>query len=390
MKPNRIYLLALLPVLIALSTCSLPPYDEGLSLGLETAKKMVELGAIHETIGPLQAWGFDFRDREFFYMPNKGSVVPDDFMSGFVVSYQESFLDVSYVEYILGPPEDFLFHSGWGVDITNDDPDRFNFHVETIKWGPFLSFIRFDAEDYWNNQYFRIEWNSGFNVPDVLGTGPFPPYPAGHLRSYIHSNVFASDPAKNPTVVGASIWPLSDIIGYDDQNFFCRFDGSGLFAEVQFQTDTGTGLSVPSIILDDLDFNFPDYLENAFYYHNGNLNFSYLSYYSQTQRKYKNYRWDASGLLTPLVDMDRRIDAALSNGNLLSFENNRCYVYDSDGDKLYSFLLGGLHFCYETYVGGVPHVVFSLGAWLDYRDQEEDELYFTVYIFPTDRLEELQ
>jgi len=376
-------------IVVPLLTCSLPPYDEGLSLGLGTAKKMVELGAEHISVGPIWVWDFDFRDREYYFIPNKG-MINDDFRSGFIARVAERFFDLSYVEYL--PPDFYELWSGWGIDITNDDSNRLNFHAETIKWGPFLSFIRFDAKDYRNNQYFRIEWMPGnFDVPDVLSTGD----PEGHLRSFIHSNVFGSDPAKNPTIIGSSISPRPFPNPSDEQAFLCKFDVSGLFAEVVYNTDPVIGIAAHSIIRDDLDFSFPDKLENAFYYRNLFTDISYLSYYSNTQRKYKNYSWGPGmpANLKPLVKMDRRIDAVLTTGQLLSFENNRCYVYDGEGEKEYDFLLGGLHFCYEieTDLTGIPrrYLIFTLPAWLSLHDQE-DELYFNVYMFPTDRLSELQ
>jgi hypothetical protein len=279
------------------------------------------------------------------------------------------------------------------VDITNEDPNKLNFHAETVKWGPFLSFIRFDARDYLNSQYFLIEWNSGFSWPDVLGTGPPPPYPEGHLRSFINNDVYGGDLAKNPTILGASIWPQPMANPFDDHVFLCRFDGNGRYAEIRYQTDTANGLINPVVINDEIEFNFPDYFENAFYYRNGFADISYLSYYSETQRKYKNYRW-SPGLpvnIKPLIKMDRRIDAVLTTGQLLSFENNLCYVYNANGEKQFAFLLGGLHFCYEIDLDGSGryYLVFTIPAWLSLRDWEE-ELRFYVYAFPTDQLNELQ
>jgi hypothetical protein len=392
MRKSALKIAVLVLGFIPFLTCSLPPYDEGLSLGIETARKMADLGAMRVTVGPLWVWDFDFRNRDYYFMPGKG-FGPDDFKSGFIVSVDERSFDVSYVEYMMGPPEDFFYYRGWGSDITNADPNRLNFHAETVKWGPFLSFIRFDANNYDENWYFLLTWPPPF-PPDWQLTDQ-------HLQPFIHGDpeAFGGVVGKEPSIIGSSIWPRPQIDGFDEQVFFCRFDTTGLFAEVIYHTDPGGGIIPPpppptpsAIIRDDLDFNFPDYFENAFYYRDGFTDISYLSYYSETQRKFKNYRWGPGGpgaALTPLIKMDRRIDAALSNGTLLSFENNRCYVYNSDGEKLYDFLLGGLHFCYEIYFGGIPHVVFTLPAWLGLRNQQ-DELYFNVYALPTDLLSDLR
>ena len=393
MTRNLAKIIAFLLAFAPLLTCSLPPYDEGLSLGLGTAKKMVEMGAEHVTVGPIRQWYFDFRDREYFFIPNKGISI-EEFKNGFIASVDERFLDLSYVDYYPLPSDYYEVWFGWGRDITNDDSNKLNFHAETIKWGPFLSFVRFDSRDYRNNQYYRIEWMPGmFDAPDVLGTySDTPPVPEGHLRTFIHTNTFGSDPAKNPTIIGSSIFPRPSFDPSDEQAFLCKFDGSGLFAEVVSDTDPVNGIMPPWILRDNLDFNFPDDLKNAFYYRNIYTDISYLSYYSETQRKYKNYSWGPGmpANLKPLVKMDRRIDAVLTTGQLLGFQNNRCYVYDEQGNEQFDFLLGGLHFCYEIEFAPLGNcVVFTLPAWLSLRDGE-DELYFKVYIFPSDRLSELQ
>lgn len=416
MKKSWKKLLALLPTFIPLLTCTLPPYNEGLSLGRETARKMEELGAEQVTIGPLWVWEFDFRNREYYFMPNKAiggpPLDPNEFRNGFIVSVDERSFDLSYVEYMVGPPEDYYFHRGWGEGITNDDPDTNNYFAEPVKGtAPFtdpylLNFIRFDPDYPWNNQLRVIQWP----LP------PAPPPPEPHTWELHHSFIFISGLpnfgdfiydsyyakfgtylSEVPEVIGSSITAVDTPPPgpyFDDQYIFCRFPGSDYYAEFFYPTDPTKGIdaTAPTLDRDNLDFNFPDDVENGFYQHIDVLDLSFFSYYSKIQRKYKNYGWDAAGLLEPLVEMDRRIDAALTNGDLLSFEDNRCYVYNSHGEKQYDFLMGGLHFCYEIYLGGppgVPHTVFTLPAMQTVHDHD-DELYFYVYILPTDRLRELQ
>jgi hypothetical protein len=403
MKESRTKLLALLPALIPLLTCSLPPYNEGLSLGIETARKMAELGALEVTVGPVWVWDFDFRNREYYFMPNKAigglPLGPNEFKNGFIVSVDERSFDLSFVEYMGGPPDNYFFYRGWGEGIDNDDPDTNNYFAETVKGAaPFLlNFMRYEPKDYRNNQLRVIQYppNPDWEVhTDFIDPSPpnpplpDPPY-LPNLRDNTYYYTFYSDPAKWPTIVGSSITPVD--AGDDLQVCFCKFEENGNFAEVFYLTlpDRGIDATAPQLRRDDLDFNFPDDVDNGFYQHIDLLDLSFFSYYSKTQHKYKNYRWDAAGLLEPLVDMDRRIDAALTNGDLLSFEDNRCYVYNGHGKKQYYFLMGGLHFCYEIYLGGVPHTVFTLPAMLTSRDHD-DELYFYVYVLPTDRLRELE
>jgi len=296
----------------------------------------------------------------------------------------ERSFELSYVEYV---PDYFNLYKDWGTGITNQNPKTLNFHAETIKGDLCLGFTRFNSDNYTTNRY-------------ILLAGP----PSGlidwqvieyNLRDKINLEAFGGDPTKNPTVIGSSIWPRPYSDNYDDQVFFCRLAGSGRYAEVRYDTDPSSGLKTPpNFIREDIEFIFPDDFENAFYYHDGNTNISFLSYYSNTQRKYKNYSWEtALPLLKPLIDMDRRINAVLTTRQLLSFEDNRCYVYDEQGKEQFDFLLGGLHFCYEIeldlYGTPVSYLVFTLPARLGMWDAE-DELYFKVYLLPTDLLEELK
>ena len=410
MKNSRIKLPVLLAALIPLFTCNLPPYNEGLSLGIDTARKMEDLGAEHVRIGPIWIWDFDFRNREYYFMPNKAIGGPpldlNEFKNGFIVSVDERSVDLSFVEYVGGPPDNYFFQRGWGEGIDNDELDTNNYFAEPVKGAaPFtppylLNFIRYEPKDYRNNQLRVIQWppSPDWEVhPDTIdppSPGPFLP----NLGENTYFYLFSTDPLKWPTIVGSSISPVD--AGDDLQVCFCKFEGSGNYAEVFYSAVSkstppeiwGIDATAPLRHRDNLDFNFPDDVENGFYHYIGSMDMSFFSYYSKTQRKYKNYRWDVAGLLEPLIEMDHRIDAALSNGDLLSFEKNRCYVYDSHGEKQYDFLMGGLHFCYEIYLGGppgVPHIVFTLPAMQTEHDRE-DELYFYVYILPTNRLRELQ
>jgi hypothetical protein len=63
-----------------------------------------------------------------------------------------------------------------------------------------------------------------------------------------------------------------------------------------------------------------------------------------------------------MTGVTRRLDAVLSNGDLLSAGGGMLTLYDSTdtGTVLLSTPLQGLQFCYEAWVGTTPYVFFSL------------------------------
>ena len=87
-----------------------------------------------------------------------------------------------------------------------------------------------------------------------------------------------------------------------------------------------------------------------------------------------------------------RIDAVLTNGQLLAFDDGVCTVYTPAGKKLYEFPLGGLKFCYEQWdpVDGRFELYFSLAYWLFGREEKSDQLYVKVYSIPTSSLSSLK
>ena len=89
--------------------------------------------------------------------------------------------------------------------------------------------------------------------------------------------------------------------------------------------------------------------------------------------------------------MTKRIDAVLSSQELLSFENGACTVYDRNGNELYSFPLGGLHFCYEKWTAppGEYRLYFSLPTWIYGYEGSGDQLILSVYSLPTKSLRAL-
>lgn len=391
---KRTALVLILPLF--LFNCGFPPYNEDLSLAMLTAEKMADLGAESRQIGPLPIGRYEFEGSDYYFLPNKGTGSgPEDFMSGFIVRAEEREIRLLYVRYegknvdnenIFG-----VYAWWWGMDMINNNPRKLNYRVETLKGsstgavGPpypiiadyFLSFTRYNADDYQENRLLAMRFEEAAKYLNVADDRP------------LSSNLPTSGAA---TIVGSSIFPFDDWPPATDLHYFlCKIDGSGTYDEIEAPTDLASGIDygaaaqIPARI--NMPLTLPSDLENAFYYHNPASGRSYVSTYSAVERKYKNYYWHDSGLIKPMVEMERRIDALLSNGDLLSFENNRCYIYNSEGKLVSDFVLGGLHFAFEMYLVSEYAVFFTVPLWKQGWGQEE--LYFRVYALPTKKLREL-
>ena len=157
------------------------------------------------------------------------------------------------------------------------------------------------------------------------------------------------------TVLGGQVLPLP---GSDQFDFLLNSAGTLLeytatFASPIFSSSTPVNPSVPAL---------PGLGYRALYYQNGlsgALAFSYASYFTGGQ--WVCYRWNSSPtsqVLLPAVT--RRIDAVLTNGDLISTQDGTLTIYDMNGVKMSSVPLAGMQFCYEAYVGATPYVFFSL------------------------------
>jgi len=400
---KRTALILILPLFFL--ACGFPPYNEDLSLAILTAEKMLDLGAETRQIGPLPIGRYEFEGTDYYFLPNKGTGSgPEDFMSGFIVRADERDIRLYYVRYegkeAVDNEDIFTVYGWWWMGMINEDSHKLNYQVETLKGsstgaiGPpypiiadyYLSFPRYNANNYQDNRLLSLRFEEAAKyIDDVddrqLRDAFFPPLPNPQITS------------GPSTIVGSSIYPFDDWPPATDVHYFlCKIDGSATYDEIEAPTDLVSGINygaaapIPARI--NMPLTLPSDLENAFYYHHRGSGLSYVSTYSAVERKYKNYYWHDSGLIKPMVKMERRIDALLSNGDLLSFENNRCYIHNSEGEQVSSFVLGGLHFAFEMFLFSEYAVFFTVPLWSQEWDREE--LYFRVYALPTNKLRELR
>jgi hypothetical protein len=112
---------------------------------------------------------------------------------------------------------------------------------------------------------------------------------------------------------------------------------------------------------------------------------SYASYLTAGNWVCQQWTATTTSNPTPLTSVTRRIDAVLTNGDLISTQGGTLTVYDLNGTELNSVPLGGMQFCYEAYVGNTPYVFFSLSMGFPHQSWA-----FRVYAIPTSALQGLK
>jgi hypothetical protein len=125
-----------------------------------------------------------------------------------------------------------------------------------------------------------------------------------------------------------------------------------------------TTQAAPSV----LPVTLPGGVNRFFYGRNQAASVSYASYFSGGA--WHCIQWTSTtNTPVPLGGVTNRLDAVLSTGDLLSTEGGALRLYDPNGTLLLNKPIGSLQFCYETYVGSIPYVFFSLtvrnqhGSW---------------------------
>jgi hypothetical protein len=204
------------------------------------------------------------------------------------------------------------------------------------------------------------------------------PLPSGPLNSVVSSPLSSTglSPFGFSSVVGVQMAPQPS--GPDKFNFLL-FAPPTSFGE---GTDTvsgagavfGSGSSAATLA------SVP--VPRALYYKSPSGQ-SYASFVQGGQ--WVCYQWMPSGVPSKLPGVTHRIDAVLTSGDLLSTEGGILTLYDPNGSLVRSVSLGGLHFCYEAYVGPTtPYAFFSLAMELS-----QDYWAFRVYAVPTSSIRDL-
>ncbi len=373
-------LLPLLFVLfaLALAGCYMPPYQEELSLAMVTADKL-EGRAV---IGPLDRGPYEFRNMEVRFYPSKDDLDGSEFIRGFVVGVGKYSARIMYVSHsgVIGDKYEIMNDRTESVD--NADPDLFNHSFFSVKDGTpgspdYLGFIRFDNRSDLREYLLFDEFFSIIPGPDPLDL---------------------NDGSK--ILFGASTFP-EDSATSDFFHTLRVETGTGLYSEQEYLASS-SGISLDTDIR--LDFSLlsgklPSDLRGAFYFSSPDslspTNRSYLSIYDPVRRGYRNFSWDDNLQLKVLAEMKgHRIDLLLSNGWLFGRDGNRGYVYDSKGELLNDFALGGLNLVYEMFIGGEAQVIFTIASWAPQDvglggNDGDDRLYCVVYRLPTNQLDDL-
>jgi hypothetical protein len=367
---------ALLALLSLLAACSLPPYNEDLSLAQITKSKMQRVNGI----GPVHAWlDDDAPETEYYFLPDRNDPVNG---GGFFVNAASYGLRIWYLA-----DYSSTLNSSWAINLDNDDETANNYLLQPIKSaaGHYLSLIRYlPSGGYVSNDLLLIRATDPLNVSAIL---------TAQLSNFLNA-------IPPPTVIAASssIYPFN-AAAYDLQYFLGYASPGGTYIEFECQTSESTGVQIPPPTISP-DFTLsplPADLRNVFYCHEKNSGLSYLSYWSDAGREYRSYSWVSSTVdvtgVKALPGIKGRIDAVLSSGELLSFQDGACTVYNGDGSKLYRFPLGGLRFCYERWdpdpIDPKFKLYFSLAYWLYGSDEVDDRLFVEVYAIPTADLKDL-
>ncbi|MFI5368296.1 MAG: hypothetical protein ACHQ1F_04710, partial [Spirochaetia bacterium] len=179
-------------------------------------------------------------------------------------------------------------------------------------------------------------------------------------------------------VLGVQDFPLS-ALPYDKFSFLVPVVAK--FGEVPTTFAPPTTLTPGSVAPNNIPLGAGS---RALYYQGPLSSPSYASYF--TAGNWVCWQWTAATSSAPTqTSVTRRIDAVLTNGDLISTQDGTLTEYDLNGTKLNSVSLGGLQFCYEAYVGTTPYVFFSLSLGFSHQAWA-----FRVYAIPTSAMRGLK
>ena len=350
----------LLPVLFLLpgllSACLLPPFDRGLSLAEATARKL----KVEARIGPLYRWRGELERGRCYFLPGKTLGLN----RGFLVVFSAYDGRVFYIDY------DTL--TGYGMtgeqffQIMNPNENLFNYGAWVLKVKDPL-----EADDALLVMRPNMTAEQRLEFQYISGTG-FTPH-AYDLSAFTTGQVVGIGLFPDVSATTDFLTILVNEAGYKDRFSSYAF----LSSDYTLTTDwTPSAVLAPAI---------PGSPLQGFYFRNPISGVSFLSVWSGSQ--YMNYRWYDALTLTTLP-FSSRIEALLSTNELFVVDGEQAVIYSPAGELKYRFPLGDLHFAYETYIGGVPTLLFSLIYW-DQVAGDNEEFHINVYSLPTASLSTL-
>ena len=114
------------------------------------------------------------------------------------------------------------------------------------------------------------------------------------------------------------------------------------------------------------------------------------------QKKLRSFRWGSDLNAAELPDLKFPIRRVLSTGRLFARGDTMGYVYDSDGNEINRFPMGGLHLACELIdAAGDDWLYFTLPAFgrepetEENWDRDKEYVVFVVYRIRTSAIEAL-
>jgi hypothetical protein len=353
--------------------CSFPPYDEGLSLGVITAKKMKPVGRI----GPLDLWYGDFEGRDTAFLLTKSDLIAGNPLRGYFVGLGRYNVRIQAVEYAA---DHYLAENRW-ENLDYSEPDRLPIVMDVAKdsasgGGALNAYVFQDGDKFFVSMdlvYQPSSQDAEQNIPlESLLSGAF---------------------GGVPRVLGAAVIP--EPVAGSDQVAILWFDqATGQYQEALYRTDPASGLlpvgAPPYLRGPGTGFTgLPSGTQTGFYGHHPASGRSYFSFYDTSKKKYRTFRWDAGLSVVELTDMKHRVDKVLSNGLLFSYGETMGYVYDASGVRVNRFPLGDLYLSCEITVGTTPQLFFTLPTWGRVGTGDQSFLLVLVYSIPTSEISDL-
>ncbi len=366
-----------LSILVLLSVCKIPPFNEQISQAFLLTTKMSE----EAKVGPVEIDGEGLGSLELIrYIPRKRI-----FDSGFVVKNQQK-IEIGYIE----ENRFFKVSSEPGVlDFDNGVSYQKNYVAETIaETGPYLALVNIQPSlqppgppAVWHLNIFEFDHQLPLSIDpdgDPYGT---------NLDWKIEFDL----PITITAIAGVHIAPDPDPLA-DSIYFLAQKDGAPTtFYEVRFDLKSyDPGIIAGVEVRPAFPATLVDVPLNTFYFHYPfeGVNGTSVAQY-RFDGSWKILRWDDTSAGSPFpINLSKQIDALLTTGLLLCHEDEMLFVYDLKGELVHEINLGDLRFVYEWWDGDEFRMVFVLPYYVDYGG--ERGYMFKVYSLPTVDLSDLE